>query len=240
MLIASRIQGDKMTAEYETIFYRRSVRKYRDEVLDDNTLNEIEKYISDIKQMGCHYARLEIVTDKEVRGSAPYYILAFSQENDSAYANVGYVLQKVDLYLQGRGLGSLYLGVKKPKKKADDFCILMAFGNTDVPIRNGEHEFNRLPVKEISNVDNAVARAARFAPSANNSQPWRLTFGDGEVNIRYQGRGLTKLFLRKLNMIDMGIVTRHVEEALINEGKNVDSITPMPLDDGFEIEVKFS
>jgi Nitroreductase len=228
-----------MTSAYDTIFKRRAVREYNDIVLDDSTLKDIERFISDIKQMGGQEARFEIVTDDEVKGASPYYVLAFCQDNDSAYANVGYVLQKLDLYLQGKGLGSIFLR-KKPKKKASDFCVLMSFGNSDVPFRNGEKDFNRLPIMEISNVDNAVARAARLAPSAANSQPWKLTFADNKVNIKYHGRGMMKLFLKKLNMVDIGVATRHVEEALLKEGKTVNSITPIPSSDGLEIEVKFS
>jgi molybdopterin-binding protein len=77
----------------------------------------------------------------------------------------------------------------------------------------------------MSDTDNAVARAARVAPSAMNSQPWVLNFKSNSVLINYKGRGLAQGILKKkLNKIDLGIVTAHVELALANEGKAVQSI----------------
>ena len=226
---------------YETIFIRRSARKYNKTELNDDILKEVDDLLKGTKQMDGQNARFEIVSDSEVKGPASNYILAFSEDNDSAYANVGYILQKADLFVQSKGLGSLYLGMKKPKMKNDDFCILLVFGESDVPFRKGEEDFKRLPIEEISSSDNIVARAARLAPSAQNYQPWKLIFGENRVIIDYVGRGLLKgVFRKKLSMIDMGIVTRHIEETLIEEGKTVTSITSKTTDRDFRIEVLFS
>ena len=226
---------------YDAIFLRRSVRKYNKTSLSDDFLKELQTHIDDTKQMDGQNARFEIVTDAEVKGSAPYYILAFCEEGDSAYANIGYVLQKADLFIQSKGLGSLYLGIKKPKVKSDDFCILLAFGKSDVPFRKGEEDFKRLSIAEMSSSDNSVARAARLAPSAQNSQPWELTFSENKVTIDYFGRGmLKKVFRKKLSIIDMGIVTRHVEEALLKEGRRISSISSKTTGKDFTIDVSFS
>jgi hypothetical protein len=188
-------------------------------------------------------ARFEIVSADKVHGGthAPHYILAYCNDSDSAYANVGYVLQNVDLYLQSIGLGSIWLGMAKPNEAERDYCILLAFGKTDVPMRKAEGEFERLLLSEISDQDNPAARAARLAPSAMNSQPWKLHFESGKVVIRYFGRGLMKLILgKKLSKIDLGIVTRHVETALRHEGKTNLSITPKTSGKTFEIEIAYT
>ena len=226
---------------YDTIFVRRSARKYDKKPLDEGVLKDIREFIGNTKQLDGQNARFEVVSDKEVKGSAPHYVLAFCESNDAAYVNVGYVLQNVDLYIQSMGLGSLYLGMKKPEKKAEDFCILLAFGGSEVPFRKGEGDFDRLPVNEISNADNAIIKAARLAPSARNSQPWKFTFEDNKIMIRYFGRGLLKSIMRKrFSMIDLGIVTRHVETALLDEGKTNTSITLRSAGDGFEIEINYN
>jgi Nitroreductase len=226
---------------YDTIFVRRSARKYEKKPLSEGVLEDIREFITNTKQLEGQNARFEVASAEEVKGPAPHYVLAFCKNNDAAHVNVGYVLQNVDLYIQSMGLGSLYMGMKKPEKKADDFCIPLAFGGSEVPFRNGDRDFNRLPVNEISNIDNAIIKAARLAPSARNSQPWKFTFDDNKIVIRYFGRGLLKSMLRKrFNMIDLGIVTRHVEIALINEGKTNISITPRSAGDGFEIEIIYN
>ncbi|MDD4494914.1 MAG: nitroreductase family protein [Eubacteriales bacterium] len=161
-------------------------------------------------------------------------------ESTAAYINVGYVLEKADLYLQSIGLGSLWLGMAKPKENKQDFCIMLAFGHTSVPVRSSVEEFNRLPLAKISDNDLDIAKAARLAPSAVNSQPWKLHFQDGSVTIRYFGRGMMKLILKnRLNKIDLGICTRFVVEALKNEGKHIKAIIPKASGKELEIEVKY-
>ena len=226
---------------YETIFARRSVRKYDMTPLDDAALAEIRAFIDATEQLDGQSVRLEIVAaDKVKNDTAPHYVLAYCAANDRAYMNVGYVLQNVDLYLQSKGYGSLWLGMAKPNASSDDFCITLAFGNTDVPPRADVRDFKRLAIGEISNIDNAVTQAARLAPSAVNSQPWKLEFTDEKVAIRYFGRGITKLVLKnKLSKIDLGIATRHVVVALRNVGKTVGTITPIIDAKGFAIEVAY-
>jgi len=226
---------------YETIFTRRAVRSYDMTVLDSKALAEIRAFIDATNQLGGQSARLEIVTADKVKNDiAPYYILAHCEANDHAYMNVGYVLQNVDLYLQSNGYGSLWLGMAKPSESDNDFCIMLAFGKTNVSPRKDISEFKRLPISDVSNEDNSISQAARLAPSAVNSQPWKLDFSDGKATVRYFGRGIMKLILKnKLSKIDLGIVTRHIEVALQNEGKTIKAITPITDKKGFAIEVTY-
>lgn len=213
------------TILYETIFKRRSVRKYKEEKLDKNVLIEIETYLQSIPQIPGQKASFRIIDNDEMGNNlAPHYIVASCDANNEAYANVGYVLEKLDLYLQSNNIGSLWLGSKMPKNKQPEDAMVMAFGYTDVPFRN-EAYFNRLKVNKISNVDNEIAKASRLAPSAVNSQPWMLEFGDDEVVIRYHGRGLLKAILApKMNKVDIGIITRFVTLALENDGREITNI----------------
>jgi nitroreductase len=226
---------------YEAIFIRRSVKKYDMTPLAHELVEDIKQYIAGIKQLDGQHAQFEIVpADMVHSASVPHYILAYCEENDAAHVNAGYVLQKIDLYIQSTGLGSWWIGMQKPKNKKKNFCILLGFGKTNIGQRKGEQDFDRLPVNEISDADNAIAKAARLAPSAVNSQPWKLHFENGKVIIKYFGRGPLKIFLKKLNKIDLGIVTRHVEVALLNEGREIKSITPKGAGKEFEIEIIYT
>jgi hypothetical protein len=44
---------------------------------------------------------------------------------------------------------------------------------------------------------------------------------------------------KKLNKVDLGIVTRHVEVALLNEGKEISSITPRGSGKEFAVEILY-
>ncbi|MDR0852191.1 MAG: nitroreductase [Clostridiales Family XIII bacterium] len=222
---------------YETIFTRRSVRQYEKEPLDAVALSEIEKYLEDAPQLAGQTAQFEIASADKLKGvAAPHAILAYSDDSDAALTNIGYVLQGVDLYLQSKGLGSLWMGQGKPVERKPDYRILLAFGKTSVPPRSSENDFKRKAVLETSNEDNAVARAARLAPSAANFQPWKLHFAPGKVSVQYNGKGIGKLFASKMQKIDLGIILKTVELALEHEGKTVQSITPKTSEQRFAIE----
>jgi nitroreductase len=227
---------------YETIFIRRSAKQYNSNPLTDDVLANIKKFIAETKQFDGQNSKFEVVASDAVKNaSVPHYILSYCEENDASYANVGYVLEKLDLYIQSIGLGSWWIGMQKPKAVAKNFCILMGFGNTIVPQRTKETDFNRLPINEISDTDNTISRAARLAPSAMNSQPWKLSFEKNKVTIAYFGRGFAKMILqKKMNKIDLGIVTRHVEVALLHEGKKITSITPRGTGKEFQIEIVYT
>lgn len=225
---------------YESIYMRRQVRKFNSKPLEKKTLEDIFKCVSEAEQLVNQCAKFEIASAEDVSGgvSAPYYLLSYCDDSSAAYANVGYVLQKADLYIQSIGLGSGWFMGLKPIKNNEKFCISLAFGNTDVPMRNGPDEFKRLPIEKIGLVDNLVAGAVRLAPSAMNSQPWKLEFEDGKVIIKDFGRGVMRVVLRnKLNKIDIGIAARHAVLALMQEDKKVTDIAPRATEKEFEIEI---
>lgn len=230
----------EITTLYETIFTRRQVRKYSDTPLDKQVIEGILNVLSETEQLAGQQARFEMVSADAVNGgSAPHYLLSYCEDSNAAYANVGYVLQKADLYIQRIGLGSGWFMGVQPKDKSEKHCITLAFGNTDIPMRNGADDFKRLPVDKISAIDNEVARAVRLAPSAMNSQPCKLEFMDGKVIIKDAGRGIMRAILRKLNKIDVGIATRYAVVALEQEGKKVTGIIPKSNGKLFEVEISY-
>ncbi|MDR1532087.1 MAG: nitroreductase [Clostridiales bacterium] len=225
---------------YETIFARRSVRQYDKTPLDAAALTEIKNHVDGAKQILGQSARFEIAdSDKLKGGFAPHAILAFSEDSDAALVNVGCTLQGMDLWLQSSGYGSIWCGMAAPKDAAGDYRILLGFGKTSVPLRTVESEFKRKKISDISNEDNAVARAARLAPSAVNFQPWKLTFAAGKVTAASNVRGVGRILPGRLYLIDLGIVLKHVVIALEHEGKTVTAIDAAGAGKDSAIEVSY-
>ncbi len=226
---------------YETMFCRRSVRRYLDEPLDGQTLDEILAYIRAVPQLPGQHAEFRIIGPEEMgMRQAPHYIVAACTPSNEAYANIGFVLEKADLYIQSIGLGSLWYGMKLPQAAQENDAMVMQLGKTAVPARRDGAEFDRLAVSKIADADNAVARAARLAPSAVNSQPWEIHFGDKAVEICYKGRGLMKTALeKKMNKVDIGIVTRFVTLALEHEGKTIGDISMRTQGRDFRVTVEY-
>jgi hypothetical protein len=226
-------------ALYDTIFKRRSVRSFSKAPVNDDLIAEIKKHIEEIEQLNGYRTRMEILTGEQIDGSASHYVVAYCEASLGDYINVGYCMESVDLFIQGLGLGSLWLGGGRPKKiKDENYCIVMAFGNTDVPLRFGENDFSRLSIREISNEDNAVARAVRLAPSARNNQPWQLNFADRNLVINYRGRGLLRgVFKKKLSKIDMGIALRFAELAYIRYGEEVNHLEIIDGGNSFAVRI---
>jgi hypothetical protein len=197
----------------------------------------IKEYIYGLEQLYGQEAEFRVVPGKK----APYAVLAYCEDSLEAYINVGYCLQEVDLYIQSLGLGSLWYGSKSPtRNRKDGYCITLAFGNSGVPFRKGEEDFKRVGVNEMSNIDNAVARAVRVAPSARNSQPWELTCEEGRILIYYRGRGLFQGMLKKkMNKIDIGIATKCAEIALARYGETVKEVAVTGDDNVFGTRISY-
>lgn len=227
---------------YETISARRQVRKFNSTPLEQQTLDDILKVVREAEQLDGQQARFEIASANAITGGAvaPHYILSYCDHTNAGKANVGYVLQKADLYIQSLLLGSGWFMGPKPADSDKNFCIALAFGRTSIPMRESPDEFKRLPIEDISPSDNTVAQAVRLAPSSMNSQPWKLDFEDGKVIIHDSGRGLMRVVLRdKLNKIDTGIAARHAVTALEHDGKRIIAARANENGKAFQIEISY-
>jgi nitroreductase len=225
---------------YDTIFLRRSVRKYEIAPLTGAELAKVQSVLDSAPQMPGQSARFELVNADKVKGlSAPHAVLAHAPADSAALANIGYTLQTLDLYLQENGFGSLWMGMARPLAPAPDYRVLLAFGKTDVPLRRAESEFKRKKISDVSNEENAIARAARLAPSAVNFQPWKLEFAPGKVAVQFAPGLVGKLVASKFQQIDLGICLKHAVLALEHEGKIVTGIAPQGGGKTFAVVVEY-
>lgn len=227
----------EMPDYYDTIFKRKSVKKYDLTPLDENTLSEISKHLNNLKPMYDDIkTEVKIIPLEQVetrKKEAPHYMAVFSEPKDDYLVNVGFMLQQMDLFLSGNDIGSCWQGSPRPKgevlKNSDlEFVIVMSFGKPADPgslHRGGASDFKRKPLSEISSVKGAdeVLEAVRLAPSAGNSQPWFFTGDKNVIHVYttkpYAVKGHKAPKVKKYNVISMGIAIYHLLAALKHFGK---------------------
>jgi nitroreductase len=232
-------ERDKMMENsnlYETIFRRKSVRKYDLTPLDERTLAQIRAHISVLKPVYDNIKiEMRIVSQKDVKGllsaKAPHYIAVFSETKNGYLTNAGFMLQQMDLFLSANGIGSGWQGMSRLTKEILnssklEFVILLALGKPKEPLhRETVSEFKRKPLQEMTNIKGAdeLLEPARLAPSAMNSQNWFFT-GDASTIHAYRAKSnfVTAFMFEKMSKISMGIAICHLWLAANHFGKEVE------------------
>ncbi len=203
------------------IYYRRSCRSYSSEPLTRTELAEIEDFSKTLVPLGRKIrTAMQIVPGDAVRFYFPWkapQLIAFFSENKPGYLeNAGFLLQQMDLWLQSRGLGVCWLGLGKLKSQVQipegmEFVILLAFGTPKEPLSKEHRKFNRKPMTEISDREDARLECVRVAPSSTNSQPWYFIHeGDVIHAFRSEAGLLRHAMLGTMNRIDLGIALAHL------------------------------
>ena len=102
----------------EMIYKRKSVRKYDPAELDD-VKAQIERAAPLYPDVRCS---VEILPKAQVRArvSAPYYLIFGSEEKDGGLENIGFIGQRLSLYLSSKELGPCWLGMAKPENTSHE------------------------------------------------------------------------------------------------------------------------
>ena len=84
---------------YETIFTRRQVRNFLNAPVPKDCLDHILACASKAEQLTGQHADFKLLPAAEVSANqgASHYLLGFCDNSPAAYANVGFVLQKVEI-----------------------------------------------------------------------------------------------------------------------------------------------
>jgi nitroreductase len=204
---------------YQTIFKRKSVRKFDPSPLDHETLDRITSQFPTLVPMAQGIrTQMRLMTNKEVRGmfkvDAPHFLAIFSEQKDGFLLNAGFMMQQMDLFLSANGIGSCWQGGPKPIKGGRsfnglEFVVLLAFGKPlEAVHRESVSEFKRKPLPEITNIKGRddFLEPARLAPSGMNSQPWFFTDGNGAINAHYH----KSMIADHMNQISVGIALSHI------------------------------
>jgi len=219
---------------YNTIFQRKSIRKYNMESLSHDTLLKIQEFASHVKPLDENIKyELSYLTTDDVKNllpiKAPHYICLYSEKKDGYLMNTGFLLQQIDLFISANGLGSCWLGMAKPSKDVKavknglEFVIILAFGGTkDQLHRIDKLEFKRKSITEISLINDIgeVLEPVRLAPSASNTQPWFFSGDKNEITVSREKLSFIKApIYKRMNQIDIGIALCHLWLSLDHEDK---------------------
>ena len=207
---------------YDMIFKRKSFHLFRglgEARLSAEELREIEEACRGFEPL-CPGIRtaFRIVPAEKVnfKRDAEYCVMIYSEKKDNYLMNAGYLGEQLDLYLASRDIGSLWFGIGKPDENEFDglsYVIMIAIHKVDDPtkFRRDMYKSKRKSIAEIwEGEDYGIADVSRFAPSAVNSQPWRVKSENGTLSVyRYKKNGRTGLMpaaaVSYFNRIDLGI-----------------------------------
>ncbi len=217
---------------YDMIFKRKSFHLFRgvgDEKITEEELKDIETEFAKMKPLVEDIqVKIKIVKDSTTcKRGQEYLILFYSEKKENFLQNIGYLGEQLDLYLVSKNIGTLWFGIGKVEEKQVeglDFVIMMAIHKVDSTdkFRKDMYKSKRKDFNEVWQGDYfiEVGNIARFAPSACNSQPWRVENTENEIKVyRHKGRRgiMPKEFMKYYNQIDMGIFLCFLELCLAHE-----------------------
>lgn len=205
---------------YQMIFKRKSFHLFKGiGEISSSELKEIEeKYrtftplVSDIKTE----IRIVPAKDTTCKRGEEYCILLYSEKKENYLQNIGYIGEQLDLYLASMNIGALWFGIGKVEEASYnglDFVIMIAIAKMpEDKFRKDMFKSKRKPLEEIWSGDSYrdLGNIARFAPSACNTQPWKVESEEKDVTVyRYKKPGKRGIMpadkVAHYNKIDIGI-----------------------------------
>ena len=221
---------------YDMIFKRKSFHFFRNignEKISEEEIKDIESKFSKLNPLVDDIkVKIKIVKKKSVLREQEYCILFYSEKKDNYLQNIGYLGEQLDLYLVSKNIGTLWFGIgKADEEKIDglDFVIMIAISKVDSPdkFRKDMYKSKRKELSEIWSGDNYldIANIVRFAPSACNTQPWKVEASDKEIKVyRYRKEGKRGIMPKDrviyYNQIDIGIFLCFLELCLEHNNIN--------------------
>ena len=215
---------------YDMIFKRKSFHLFRNignEHLTEEEIKDIEKDFSKLKPLVKDIkVKIKIVKKETILRGQEYCILFYSEKKDNYLQNIGYIGEQLDLYLVSKNIGTLWFGIGRPDEKEFDgldFVIMMAISKVDSEdkFRKDMYKSKRKELSEIWDGDKYldIGNIVRFAPSACNTQPWKVEASDKELKVyRYRKEGKRGIMPKDLviyyNQIDIGIFLCFIELCL--------------------------
>jgi len=215
---------------YDIIFKRKSVRKFDGAlVLSDGDMSDIKDEIERFSPLQKDIdVRFNIVKREQTTARfGSNCLLMYSEKKPLYLLNAGYMLEQMDLFMASKNIGVCWYGLGKTKEKTFDgldYVIMLAFGKSaEGDFRKNPDELNRKNTQDIwhGEFDSDVKLAVRAAPSACNSQPWKIESADGKITVSRDTKVrsiIPRSMLSYFNSIDMGICLDFLETALDHKG----------------------
>lgn len=220
---------------YQMIFKRKSFHIFRGtQNISVSELKDIEEKYKTFKPLSDNIKTdIKIVPAKDTtcKRGQEFCILLYSEKKDNYLQNIGYIGEQLDLYLSSLDIGALWFGIGKPdedKYNGLDFVIMIAIAKMPHDkFRKDMFKSKRKALEEIWSGDyyNNIGNIARFAPSACNTQPWKVKAFENQLMIyRYKKPGKRGIMpankVAYYNRIDIGIFLFFVEICLKHNNIN--------------------
>ena len=215
---------------YDMIFKRKSFHLFRNignEHITEEEIKDIEKQFSKIKPLNEDIkVKIKIIKKESILRGQEYCILFYSEKKDNYLQNIGYLGEQLDLYLVSKNIGTLWFGIGRPDEKELDgldyvIMIVIAKVDSEDKFRKDMYKSKRKELSEIWSGDNYldIANIVRFAPSACNTQPWKVESSENEIKVyRYRKEGKRGIMPKDMviyyNQIDIGIFLCFLELCL--------------------------
>ncbi|MCH5156588.1 MAG: nitroreductase [Clostridiales bacterium] len=214
----------------QAVYKRKSMRKYSEAKLSQEELTSVTGYLQQLKPLVPEIkVEYDVVSCSETncKFNAEYCLIVYSEEANLWLANVGYMLEQWDLYLATLNIGVCWYGmgkVEQTEKNGLKYAIMLAFGKcNEDDFRTSNDEVKRKDIADIWKgiEDVKLAEIVRIAPSAVNSQPWKVEQEGNTLKV-YREKGKTPLLSNVLfkhwNKVDIGIFLCFLDVALESEG----------------------
>jgi len=235
---------------YDMIFKRKSIRRY------DENLSVTEAEMEDIRQAIVNLTPLvkdikvkfKIVERKETTSKrGEYCLLMYSEQKPFYLLNAGYMLEQMDLFLASRNIGACWYALAKTNELKYDsleYIIMLAFGKSHPEdFRKDFSKTNRKNLEIIWKGEHSsdIGEIVQYAPSACNTQPWRVVSEDNCLRI-YRTTQIKSFMpagkLSYYNSIDMGIFICFLDIALSHKGYKYErSLSTEKCDDSELIDI---
>jgi len=216
---------------YDMIYKRKSFRRYKSNIkISENDLTLIHEKISGliplIDNIKTDYTIVNVEETTAKRGD--YCILIYSEDKEGYLLNVGYMFEQLDLYLASINIGVCWYGMGKTvekDKKGLKYVIMMTIGKAlDDEFRKDYKKAKRKDIKDTWEGEHKwIGDIAKYAPSACNSQPWRVKEENNIISV-YRLKNVKCIIpiikIPFYNSIDMGIYLLILEQVF--SANNID------------------
>ncbi len=220
---------------YSMIFKRKSFHIFRnlEGEITENELRTIEEKFRTFSPLYENIKiEMKIVSSEKTtcKRGQEYCILLFSEKKEGYLPNIGYLGEQLDLLLSSMNIGALWFGIGKTEEKSEnglDYVIMIAVKKVtdEKKFRKDMFKSKRKELSEVLTGDyfKGAINIARFAPSACNTQPWKVTTEKDKLMVyRYKKPGKRGIMpadkVAYYNQIDIGIFMLFLEVCLGHEG----------------------
>ena len=234
----------------QAINLRKSIRNYKEKSVSTEDMQKIKTIINEAKPLFENIlmealliedgekitATFKGLLSNYTKVKAPHYLAFTSETKEGHLENIGFIGEEIVLKLTELGIGTCWVGsaIKEEVfrtivkvKPNQNYIILIAFGYPTEELKpvttRKRLDKNKLVTGTYENQYETIIQALIDAPSAVNSQPWKLSVSSNKFDLYLENKNiLTKKMLKEMNHVDMGIGLSHLYNSAIELGYKVE------------------